>query len=271
MKTFKRIVAWIVVIVAIVGILAAIGGMAGSWVVNNRVTSITLNLLTAGQNAIAATSNSVNRIDQRLDVTHERINKIDDRVITAGDELTETSLVVTLVDNLIGDEIRPIIEAVSDTADTIRETATAIDEVIQAVDNIPFVSLDRIDAGANIFTQIADDITAIETAIDETQAEVQAKREGKIEDVVNTVTGRTDEWRGRVNDVQGRLAEADSRLDTSTANLDDLKISLPRTFLMITLAVNLLFIIMGIAFLSLMFHAVAYLRDSDQTLKELLL
>jgi chromosome segregation ATPase len=270
MKTFKRIVAWIVVIIAIVGILVALGGLAGSWVVNNRVTTVTLSLLTAGQNAITATSNGVNRIDQRLDVTHERINKFDDRVMAAGDELTETSLVVTLIDNLIGDEIRPIVAAVSDTANTIRETATAIDEVIQAVDNIPFVSLERIDAGANIFTQIADDISAIETAIDETQAEVQAKREGKIEDVVDTVTGKTDEWRTSVNNAQGRLAEADSRLDNSTANLDDLKISLPRTFLMITLAVNLLFIIMGIAFLSLMFHAISYIKDSDQTLSELL-
>jgi hypothetical protein len=271
MRTFKRIVAWIVVIIAIIGILVAVVGLAGSWVVNNRVTTVTLNLLTAGQNAVTATSDGVNRIDQRLDVTHERINTVDDRVITAGEELTETSLVVTLIDNLIGDEIRPIIEAVSDTVDTIRDTATAIDEVIQAVENIPFVSLEKIDPGANIFTQIADDITAIETAIDEAQADVQAKREGKIEDVVDSVTSRTDEWRTSVNDVQGGLAEVDSRLDASMANLDELKISLPRTFLMITLGLNLVFIIISIAFLSLLFHAVSYLRDSDQSLKELLL
>jgi archaellum component FlaC len=270
MKTFKKIVAWIVVIIAIIGILVAVAGIAGSWAINSKVTTVTLSLLTAGQNGVTAVNDGVNRIDERLDVTHERINKVDARVMNAGDELKETSLVVNLIDNLIGDEIKPIIEAVSDTANTIRDTATALDEVIQSVDEIPFVSLDKINPGDNIFSQIADDISAIETAIDETQADIQAKREGKIEDVVDTFTGRTDEWRTSLNDAQGRLAEADGKLDSTYSNLDELKISLPRTFLMITIAVNLLFIIMGIAFLSLMFHAISFIKNSDQTLSELL-
>ena len=40
---------------------------------------------------------------------------------------------------------------------------------------------------------------------------------------------------------------------------------------MITLVVNLLFITMGIPFLSPLFHTVAYIRDSDHSLKELML
>lgn len=270
MKTLKKIVAWIVVIVAIIGIVVSVAGLAGSWVVNNRVTTITLNLLTAGQNAVATVSDGVTRIDERLDVTQDRIDNVDSRIMTAGNELKETSLIVALVDELIGDEIKPIIDSIADTANTIRDTAEALDGVIEAVDNIPLVSLDKINPGDNIFTQIADDITAIETAIDETQADVKAKREGKIEDVVGTVTDKTNEWRSSVTDVQTGLAEANGRLDTTNNNLNELKISLPRTFLMITLAVNLLFIIMGIAFLSLMFHGISYIKNSDQTLGELL-
>jgi hypothetical protein len=270
MQTFKKIVAWIVVILAVIGIVVMIAGMAGSWVINNRLTTVTLNLLTAGQNAVTAVSNSVDRVDARLDVTHERIDSVDDRVINAGEELKETSLVVTLIDNLIGDEIRPILQSISDTANTIRDTAAAIDGVIQAVEDVPFVSLERIDPGDNIFTQIADDITAIETAIDETQAEVQANREGRIEDVVGAVTDKTDEWRGRVNNAQSTLAEANNSLDETYANLDELKISLPRTFLMITIFVNLLFLFVIIAFVSLMFHAISYIRNPEQSLGELL-
>lgn len=270
MKTFKKIVAWIVVILAIIGIIIAVAGMAGSWVVNNKVTTVTVNLLTAGQNAVTSVSNGVNRIDERLDVTQERIDNIDDKVMTAGGELKETSLVVALIDNLIGDELRPIIAAVNDTATTIRDTATAIDEVIQAVDNIPLVSVDRISPGDNIFTQIADDITAIGVAIDEAQSDIQAKREGQIEEVVDTATAKTDEVRSRVSNVQGELAEADSRLETTYNNLDELKITLPRTFLMITLFVNFLFLFMGIAFVSLMFHGISYIKNPEQTLGELL-
>jgi CHASE3 domain sensor protein len=203
-------------------------------------------------------------------VTQERINTIDNRVMNAGEELKETSLVVELVDRLIGDELRPILQSISDTVNTIRDTAVAIDNVIQAVDDIPLVSLDKIAPGENVFTQIADDITAIEEEIDATQAEVQAKREGQIEEVVNTVTTKTNEWRTSVGNVQSGLQEMDGRLENTYNNLDQLKITLPRTYIMITLLVNLLLIILGIAFASLMFHAISYIRRPEQTLRELL-
>lgn len=270
METFKKIVAWIILVVAILGILVAIVGIAGSWVVNGRLTSVTVNMLSAGQQAITTVNNSVIRVDERLDITQERINRVDSRVIQAGQELEETSLVVTLIDNLIGDEIRPIISSVSDTANTIKETAEAIDEVLQAVDNIPLVSLERITPGDNPFTQIVDEITAIDTAIENTRNELRTKREDRIEEVVDTALSRTDEWRGRVTNAQESLGEAQDRLDTANNNLGDLKIRLPRLYLTITLFVNLLFVFMGLAFASMLFHAVSYIKNPDQTLKEVL-
>lgn len=270
MRTFKRIVAWTVVIIAILGMLAMVGGLIGSWIVNNRVTAITLDLLSAGEYALTATKDGLNQVDQRLDVSHERINKVDEVVITAGTELKETSLLGELIAKTIGDELFPIIEGVGDTAAFIRETATAIDNALQAIDAIPFISFKSISPGSNIFTEIADAITEIETSIDETLVEIQNWREEEIGEAVDSITSETNEWREQVTEVQTILAEADRELEASVANVNKLKISLPRTFIMVTLGVNVLLLIIGIAFLSLLFHAVAYLRDSDQSLKQLL-
>ena len=173
--------------------------------------------------------------------------------------------------NTIGDDLFPILEAVGDTAAMIRDTATAIDDAIQAINNIPFVSLEKVSAEATIFAEIADSITAIETSIEETQKEVQDRREERVEDMVDRVTGRTDEWRGKVTGVQNTLGDADAALEESSNNLAALKISLPRTFMLITIAINLVFLLIGIAFLSLFFHGFSYIRNSDQSLNELLL
>ena len=270
MRIVKIVIAWILLVVSILGLVIGVAGIAGSWIVNGQLTSVTVNMLTAGQSAITTVNNSVIRVDERLDVTQERIDNVDNRVIQAGQELNETSLVVTLVDNLIGDEIRPIVSSISDTANTIRDTAAAIDDVLQAVNGIPFVQVDRITPGDNVFTEIADEITGIETAIEDTRAELRAKREDKIDDVVNTALSRTDQLRGRVSSAQDRLQNAQERLNTANSNLDNLKVRLARLYLLITMFINILFILEGLAFLSLLFHAISYIKNPDQTLKEVL-
>ena len=63
MRTFKRIVAWIVVVIAIIGIILAVAGIAGSWVVNNQVTTVTLNLLSAGQKAVTTVLDPLKAIE----------------------------------------------------------------------------------------------------------------------------------------------------------------------------------------------------------------
>jgi hypothetical protein len=271
MKTFKKIVAWIAAIVSVIGVLVVVAGLFGSWVLYSQVTTVTLNLLTAGENIVMTTSDGVNRIDDRLDVSQQRIDSVDAKVIALGAELAETSLLVTAIDKTIGDELYPILEAIGDTAATIRETATSMDKAIQAINDIPFVSLDGIFPDTNLFVEIAESIPAIETSIDETRVEVQERREDQAEGLVDMVTGKTDEWRGQVTGVQNTLGEADSRLAQSSANLAELKISLPRTFMMITLALNLVLLLIGIAFVSLLFHGISYIKNSEQSLKELLL
>ncbi|MCZ7670030.1 MAG: hypothetical protein M5U34_24080 [Chloroflexi bacterium] len=49
MKTVKLIIAWILMILAVVGIIAVLAGFVGSWVVRNKVTDVTINLLTVGK------------------------------------------------------------------------------------------------------------------------------------------------------------------------------------------------------------------------------
>ena len=67
MRTFRIIVAWILTILAVVGVIVVLAGLVGSWIVRNRVTDVTVELLTVGETAVTMTSDGVNRVDDRLD------------------------------------------------------------------------------------------------------------------------------------------------------------------------------------------------------------
>lgn len=74
-----------------------------------------------------------------------------------------------------------------------------------------------------------------------------------------------------MTDIQSSLAEADGELATSSQELAGFKESLPRTYTWITIGITLLLLFTAVAFASLFFHCLAYIRNSDQELRTLLL
>ena len=93
MRTFKKVVGWILVVLAVLGIIAVLIGLVGSWQVRNMATEATLNLLTAGETAMTTLSNGIGRIDDRLAVTQQNIETLESNITSTGADVTENSLV----------------------------------------------------------------------------------------------------------------------------------------------------------------------------------
>ena len=269
METFKRILAVIVLILAVVGVLAMLAGVGGSWVVRNKVTAVTLNLLTVGETAVAATSGSLNRIDDQLDVSQARLDTLEINVAEAGEGLKETSVVMAVISNTIGTELAPALSQAEETAVTVRDTTLALDEAITAVNELPFINLDGF--VPTLIGDVADGIIALEERVEELRQEVQDRRENRVNEGVDFVTGYTTDLSSRIGSLQTKINEADDRLGAASADLTALKISLPRTFTLITLAVNFAFLFMALAFASLSIHAWTFIKNPKQKLSDIIL
>ena len=264
METFKRVLAVIVLILAVIGVLVMLAGVVGSWVVRNKVTAVTLNLLTVGETAVTATSGSLNRIDDRLDVSQARIDTLEMNVAEAGEGLKETSVVMTVISNTIGTELAPALGQAKETAVTIKDTTFALDEAITTANELPFINLDGF--VPTLIGDIADGIIAAEERVTELQQEVRDRRENRVGEGVDFVTGYTTDLSNRIGNLQNKVNEADDRLGETSASLAVLKISLPRTFTLITLAVNFVLLFMALAFASLIIHAWTFIKNPAQDL-----
>ncbi|MCP4359163.1 MAG: hypothetical protein GY796_14200 [Chloroflexi bacterium] len=267
MRTFKRVVAWIVVVLSVLGLAAMLAGVVGSWIVRNKVTDITVNLLTVGETAVAATSEGLNRVDDRLDVSQENITTLEDDIVSAGEKLEETSLVGTVIANNISEETAASISEAKATAVTIADTVAALDEAVNAANEIPFVNLDGF--VPTLIGDAADGLTQLEEDMAEFRAGVVERREERISTSVDFFTGLTSEMSAAIGDIQTSLNEIDERMDETSTKLAAAKISLPRTFTLITLAVNVALLFMALAFVSLLLHGWTLAQNPDLTLKEL--
>ena len=66
MRIIKRVFAIIIVVLAIIGLLSAIGAIAGTWIVNNKITEVTVNVLTAVETVAIRATDKIDNVDLRL-------------------------------------------------------------------------------------------------------------------------------------------------------------------------------------------------------------
>jgi len=267
MRTFKLIVAWILTILAVIGVVAVLAGFVGSWIVRNKVTDVTVELLTVGETAVAATSEGVTRVDDRLGESANKVADVESAIYDAGEILKDNSVIGHVISQTIGAELAPALNTARDTVTTIAQLTFALNDAIDAANEIPFVNLDGTvptliqDASEGII-QLNDDVTELKT-------DLVQRREGKIEGGVDKVAGLTTGIAIGIQEVQGNLQTFNTELATISDELAALKISLPRTFTMITIAVNLILLLIGIAFVSLIFHGISFIKNPDQTFNDL--
>jgi hypothetical protein len=268
MKTFKVVLAWILTVLAIVGVIAVLAGFVGSWVVRNKVTDVTVNLLTVGETAVSATRDSVNQVDGRLGESADKVMVVETRIVGAGDVLKDNSILIALINETIGDELAPALTSARETAVTVANLAFALSDIVEAVNEIPFVTLDG--PGATLIQGAAEGIVVVHDDMTAMRTELVERREGRIEGGVDVITGYTSGITIGIQEVQRNLQAFDTQLAAFSTDLGDLKISLPRTYTLITLGVNLVLLLIGVAFVSLFLHSLSFIKNPDQTLNELI-
>lgn len=267
MRTFKLVVAWILVALSVLGIIAVLIGLVASWQIRNRATEATVNLLTAGETAVTTLSNGIGRIDDRLAVTQQNIQTLENNITTTGADVTENSLVGQAISAQISEETAASVAEARATVTAITDAVSTLNAAINAANAIPFVQLDGFIP--ELVGDIATGIAELEQSVTTFRTGVQQRREDRIADTVGYFTGITAEMSDRVGRVQSRLETAEARLDTTTDRLESAKVRLPRIYTTITIAANVALLLIGVAFGSLLLHGWVLAKNPDLTLKEL--
>lgn len=268
MKTFKLVVAWILLVISAVGVIGALAGIVGSWVVRNQLAVVTVELLTVGETAVSSTSRSLDRVEDRLDLTQQNITALENEIISAGQTVAETSLVGTVVSNRVSEETAVAVGEARATVLAIVETIYALDEAINAANRLPFVTLDGF--VPTLVNDLVSGIEKLEADVTAFRAAVVQRREDLASTSVGFLTGLTSEVSGSVGEVQTSLDAVNTQLRQTSDRLAAAKVTLPRTFTLIALAATVAFLFIGLAFASLLLHSWAFTQNPDLTLAELI-
>jgi hypothetical protein len=177
MNTWKRILAFVIMILSVILIILCIVGIIGNWSINNSVTIGITKILTGIENTLGLADDALGRLDTRVGSAQERVADFEQSVQTAGENWAENPVILTALSEKLDLGIAPAINDLRETVQSIRETLIAVQNAIQAINALPFVSVGKETSDWESLQQLSEGISALNEGVQETRNGIREAKE----------------------------------------------------------------------------------------------
>lgn len=177
MNTFKRVLAWVLVAVSVLGILVCALGILGSWMINNELTDSILKLLSGAQAALARADSALSQASTQLESANSAIATVRQTASELGDRFENNSPLLDRIIGILRDEVGPTIGRVRDLFLQVEDRVQSINGTIEVLNRMPGIELPTLDLE---FQSIRDRVDKVEQAVQQLQKSILDFRSGLI-------------------------------------------------------------------------------------------
>lgn len=254
MQNGKRILAVILMAFAVLFAALCVGGIFGTWRVGNSLTDGIVGVLSRVDTALETTDNGLDSLNARVDHARDEVDAFEEAVSSAAEEFVNNPVILNTLSERLDLGIAPAILQARDAVESVRETLIGIQNAIEAINALPFVSLDKNLPEEGLLAKLSEGITALTEGVEEARAsvrEARAEAATQVVDRVSRVASRFDEGlaaietavtdlRGRVPELRSDVSRLESRL---VSLLDVAAVVITLILLWITFSQVVLFIL----------------------------
>ena len=256
MSTFKRILAWILIVVSVLGILVCSLGIAGSWMINDSLTQEVLGLLSRAETALSRVEDSLTVADAALKNASSALATIQEASSKLGDRIEKNSPALDRISQILQDELGPAVNKIRDAFVKIEERVQAVNNAIQALNALPGIQLstldlqlegprDRVGLIADVVQQLQQNVADFRAGIVQSMAPFMEKLD-QTAGFLNRLDQDINKYLNQVNNLQAALASA--------------KLNIPSTIDKIMLIMSLVLLWLIITQIALFLVARVYLK-----------
>jgi hypothetical protein len=271
MLMFKKIVAGIVMALAVLAIILSIVSLFGSWVVRARAETVGTQLLLSAEQVIGVTRGGLGRAGGLLDRSGQVVDDVNSRLEGIGTQVAENTRLVDSALDLVGADLQPLISSVITTFDDVLANVIAINDAADAVAAIPLLGItNNRTAEINRLRQLEERMLALQENVVALREELQRRKAELIEGELGGIVQRGRSLGETIITTQEELRRTDQLLAETAVSLVGLRERLPRLLTLITVLFNLVLLLSILAFASLLLHAWAYFKCTEDGLQALL-
>jgi hypothetical protein len=177
MNTWKRVLAILIMALSVILAILSMAGIVGNWIVNDSVTDDIIRVLTGVDNALGLADDALGRLDTRVGAARERVAAFEESVQTAGEDFVENPVILTALSEKLDLGIAPAINDLRATVQSVRETVIGIQNAIQAINALPFVSLGERVSDLERLQRLSEGVARLTEGVEETRNGVREAKQ----------------------------------------------------------------------------------------------
>ncbi|MGE5378483.1 MAG: hypothetical protein ACM3XO_25770 [Bacteroidota bacterium] len=256
MSTFKRILAWIVIIISVLGILVCSLAIAGSWMIKDSLTQEILGLLSKADTALARVEETLTLADAQLKDASSAVATIQEAASKLGDRIEKNSPVLDRISQILKDELGPAVTKIQDAFLKLEERIQTVNNAIEVVNRLPGIQLSPLDFQLE---GPRERVGLVADAVQQLQQSVADFRAGIVQSLAPFME-RLDRIAGFINrldeDVNTYLTQV-NKLQTALAGVT---VNIPSLIERVTLVLSFIFLWLILAQIALFLVARVYIK-----------
>lgn len=250
-----RILAAVILIIAIVGFLVNAAELVGVWVIRAPASNDVSDVAATMTHALGIVNNGLARVNTRVQEAQQTLTQVNNSAAQLGDRLEANSPPVNRLSQFVDTNLVPRIEDARTRASAIHEAA--VNGALLALNRLPGVKVPTL---SNELSSVSDRAQDAQAAVQDLRATLAGMKAGlatKAAAVVTQVTSRINAALAKVqaivNKYSGKITNTQARI-TSTSNTILLLINV------LAVSLTLLLIIFEAGLVLLMYMCWRYVR-----------
>jgi methyl-accepting chemotaxis protein len=250
MSTLARILAWILMVISVLGILVCSLGIAGSWMINDSLTQEVLGLLSRAQTGLSRVEDTLTLADAQLKDASSAVATVQEATAKFGDRIEKNSPVLDRISQILKDELGPAVNKIKDAFLRLEERVQAVNNAIEALNALPGIQLStldlQLDAPRDRLGLVADAVQQLQQSVADFRAGIvqnMAPFKEKLDRVAGFLTRLDEDVNGyikMVNNLQTAVTGAQANIPSI---IDRITLVISFIFLWIILAQIALFLV----------------------------
>lgn len=255
----RKILAWLLIVLASIFLLVSVAGIAAAWVYNEPLTLETTNRLLAIDNELAQAQMTLE--SSRVEL--ERALRIVDAAQTALEKLAEQSTSAeSLLDGIqtsLDDKLLPELKRTRERIDTARNALEDLQNLLQRLSTLPFIDISVPD---QVLTNLIASADTLDAEI--ANAEDVAKRASTfVNDTSYLLGGDLTETRDSLENFLEAIKEYQQKTTDWRAQVADLIELLPAWIDRASVVITIFLLWFGISQFGLLLHGLSLRRGGD--------
>jgi membrane protein implicated in regulation of membrane protease activity len=252
-----RILVTLLMLLAVLGFLISVAGIAGVWVARSYGRSAVIDVTTVTTKTLSVVNNGLERVNTQVQDARQKVTQVNDAAAKLGNRIQANSPLVDKFNQLVNTNLAPSLAKVSTTAATIHDAVVSLNSKLELLNRLPNIQVPTL---TNQLSAVSDRAQQAQTAVEDMRTSLTDVKAGLVTTVGAAVTQRTV----RIDTALARIQDTVNTYQATVTRTQTRVTAISNTVLLLidvgVVSLTLLFIIFAIGLVLLLWVCWQFVR-----------